>query len=42
MPTVRQPVNPPSDRDAGFDYETLKRVLLTPAVRTLRICTLYF
>jgi len=32
----------PSDRDADLDYETLKRVLLTPAVRTLRVCNLYF
>ena len=35
-------MKPPSDRDADLDYETLRRVLLTPAVRTLHICTLYF
>jgi DNA-directed RNA polymerase specialized sigma24 family protein len=35
-------MNPPSDRDAEFDYETLKRVLLTSAVRILDICNLYF
>jgi DNA-directed RNA polymerase specialized sigma24 family protein len=35
-------MNPPSDRDADVDLETLKRLLLTPAVRTLRICNLYF
>lgn len=31
-----------SDRDADLDYETLKRLLLTPAVRNLHICNLYF
>ena len=35
-------MEPPSDRDTDFDYETLKRMLLTPAVKTLHICTLYF
>jgi DNA-directed RNA polymerase specialized sigma24 family protein len=35
-------VKPPSDRDADLDYETLKRVLLTPAMRMLDICNLYF
>jgi len=35
-------MKPSSDRDADLDYETLKRVLLTPAARTLHICTLYF
>ncbi len=39
---VHQVMKPPADRDADLDYETLKRVLLTSAVRTLQICTLYF
>jgi DNA-directed RNA polymerase specialized sigma24 family protein len=35
-------MNPPSDRDADLDLETLKRLLLTPALRTLHVCNLYF
>ena len=35
-------MTPPSDRDTDFDYETLKRMLLTTAVKTLHICNLYF
>ena len=35
-------MKPPSDRDEDFDYETLQRLLLTSAVRTLRTCNLYF
>ena len=31
-----------SDRDADVDYELLKRMLLRPAVRILRIADLYF
>ncbi len=31
-----------SDRDATLDVVTLKRLLLSSAVRTLHICRLYF
>lgn len=35
-------MKPPYDRDADIDYETLKRILVTSAARTLHICNLYF